>query len=121
MEEHSSQNRIRRHSLKAHPTQHHQPSPLRTFIRTKRVEKTIKTRQPQSWGRYPKIRHSLVQTIYWRNELPDLSTCERPILPYAYGRSYGDSCLNENGIALDVSYLRRFISFDETTGLLRCE
>src|SRR5215470_3665765 len=80
-----------------------------------------KTRQPQSWGRYPKVQHSHVQSIYWRSELPDLSRFEQPVLPYAYGRSYGDSCLNEGGISLDVSHLRRFISFDEETGLLRCE
>ena len=80
-----------------------------------------KTGQPQSWGRYPKVRHSQVQSIYWRSELPDLSRFEQPVLPYAYGRSYGDSCLNEGGISLDISHLRRFISFDENTGHLRCE
>ncbi len=86
-----------------------------------RTEYKIKPNQPQSWGRYPKIQHSQLQTIYWRNELPDLSTFEQPILPYAYGRSYGDSCLNENGISLDLSHLQRFISFDQQTGLVRCE
>ncbi len=80
-----------------------------------------KPKQPQSWGRYPKVQHSQVQSIYWRSELPDLSRFEQPVLPYAYGRSYGDSCLNEGGISLDISHLRRFISFDEKTGLLRCE
>lgn len=80
-----------------------------------------KTKQPQSWGRYPKVEHSQVQSVYWRNELPDLSHLELPVLPYAYGRSYGDSCLNEGGISLDVSHLRRFISFEEEKGLLRCE
>jgi len=80
-----------------------------------------RTGQPQSWGRYPKVQHSQVQSIYWRSELPDLSRFEQPVLPYAYGRSYGDSCLNEGGISLDISHLRRFISFDENTGHLRCE
>ena len=80
-----------------------------------------KPKQPQSWGRYPKVQHSQVQSIYWRSELPDLSRFEQPVLPYAYGRSYGDSCLNEGGISLDISHLRRFISFDENTGHLRCE
>jgi FAD/FMN-containing dehydrogenase len=49
--------------------------------------------------------------------------CDVPekILPFAYGRSYGDSCLNAGGALLDVSRLRRFISFDETRGILRCE
>nr|ART39159.1 H147 [uncultured bacterium] len=43
------------------------------------------------------------------------------MLPYGLGRSYGDSCLNDGGILLDTSTLRRFISFDELTGTLRCE
>ncbi len=62
-----------------------------------------------------------MQRVYWQSEFPDLAGFERPILPYAYGRSYGDSCLNEGGILLDVSHLNRFISFDEEKGLLRCE
>ena len=77
------------------------------------------TKQPHSWGRYPKVKHSQVQSIYWRNELPDIAQLEETALPFAYGRSYGDSCLNEGGISLDVSHLQRFISFDEKTGLLR--
>ena len=79
------------------------------------------TKQPHSWGRYPKVKHSQVQSIYWRNELPDIAQLEETALPFAYGRSYGDSCLNEGGVSLDVSHLQRFISFDEETGLLRCE
>ena len=66
-----------------------------------------KTKQLQSWGRYPKVEHSQVQSIFWRSELPDLSNFELPVLPFAYGRSYGDSCLNEGGISLDVSHLQR--------------
>lgn len=50
-----------------------------------------------------------------------MSSVEHSILPYAYGRSYGDSCLNADGAILDVSHLRRFISFDAEKGLLRCE
>lgn len=80
-----------------------------------------KTNQPQSWGRYPKIEASQVKTVYWRNELPDLAALHESVLPYAYGRSYGDSCLNEGGVSIDVSHLQRFISFDEHKGLLRCE
>ena len=82
---------------------------------------SAKTKQPQSWGRYPKVQHCQVLPVYWRSDLPDLSSLELPVLPYAYGRSYGDSCLNEGGVSLDVSRLRRFISFDEEKGLLRCE
>jgi FAD/FMN-containing dehydrogenase len=76
---------------------------------------------PQSWGRYPAIEPDQVIPIYWRDDLPDFTTLRQPILPYAYGRSYGDSCLNEGGIIFDVSKLNRFISFDEQEGLLCCE
>lgn len=80
-----------------------------------------KNRQPQSWGRYPKIESSEVKTVYWRQELPNLAALHETVLPYGYGRSYGDSCLNEGGVSIDVSHLQRFISFDENKGLLRCE
>jgi FAD/FMN-containing dehydrogenase len=82
---------------------------------------STKTNSHQSWGRYPKIEPSQVQSIYWRSELPNLAKFEEPVLPFAYGRSYGDSCLNEGGVAIDISHLRRFIAFDEEQGLLRCE
>lgn len=76
---------------------------------------------PQSWGRYPKVKPREVIPVFWRDELPDLATLDAPVLPFGYGRSYGDSCLNEGGITLDVSNLKRFISFDEEQGLLCCE
>ncbi len=80
-----------------------------------------KTREPQSWGRYPRVKHREVTPVYWRSELPDLAHTDQPVLAHAYGRSYGDSCLNDNGISLDVSRMDHFISFDEETGLLCCE
>src|SRR5437660_6820512 len=86
-----------------------------------RISMASSTREPQSWGRYPKVTHAGVKPVYWRSELLDLEHAEAPVLPYAYGRSYGDSCLNEHGIVLDVSHLNRFISFDEETGTLCCE
>jgi FAD/FMN-containing dehydrogenase len=74
-----------------------------------------------SWGRYPQVAASRVIPIFWRNELPNLTELESSVLPYGYGRSYGDSCLNEGGILLDMSHLTRFLSFDVDKGLLRCE
>jgi FAD/FMN-containing dehydrogenase len=43
------------------------------------------------------------------------------LLPYGNGRSYGDSCLNINGITLDTRSLNHLISFDPKTYFLRCE
>lgn len=37
------------------------------------------------------------------------------------GRSYGDACLNPNGVLWKTTGLDRFISLDETTGRLICE
>ncbi|HYZ87733.1 MAG TPA: FAD-binding oxidoreductase [Myxococcales bacterium] len=60
-----------------------------------------------------------MQPLTWRDEA--LSFARRPVLPRGQGRSYGDSCLNEGGVLLSTRALDRFISFDERTGLLRCE
>ena len=78
-------------------------------------------KMPGSWGRYPQIAPNRVLPIFWRDELPNLAELELSILPHGYGRSYGDSCLNEDGILLDMSHLTRFLSFDVEKGLLRCE
>jgi FAD/FMN-containing dehydrogenase len=43
------------------------------------------------------------------------------VLPFAQGRSYGDSCLNDRGVLLDTVSLRRFIAFDRKRGILSCE
>ena len=37
------------------------------------------------------------------------------------GRSYGDVCLNSNGVLWNTTGLDHFISFDQNTGLLFCE
>ena len=75
----------------------------------------------QSWGRYPPAAHTRVLPIRWRTDPIRLSDLSESVLPFAYGRSYGDSCLNNGGALLDVSGLGRFIAFDESTGVLRCE
>lgn len=75
----------------------------------------------QSWGRYPNAEHHAVKHIYWRSDLPDLCKLDPPLLPFGYGRSYGDSCLNNGGILLDITELRRIISFDAERGLICCE
>ena len=75
----------------------------------------------QSWGRYPQVQHTGVVPVSWRSAPPELATIPGNMLPFACGRSYGDSCLNAQGTLLDVTGLDRFISFDESQGVLRCE
>jgi len=75
----------------------------------------------QSWGRYPRVQHTRVLPVSWRSEPPALANLTESVLPFACGRSYGDSCLNDGGALLDVAGLGRFIAFDESQALLRCE
>jgi FAD/FMN-containing dehydrogenase len=51
----------------------------------------------------------------------DSGGTDRSLLPYGFGRSYGDCCLNDGGILVDASPLDRFISFDTEQGILHCE
>ncbi len=43
------------------------------------------------------------------------------LLPFGNGRSYGDSCQNENGFVADMRGLNRILSFSPVTGLLEAE
>ena len=73
----------------------------------------------ESWGRYPVPNHLAERPVVWRSDpLPVSATS---LLPFGRGRSYGDCCLNEGGTLLTTRTLDRFISFDTTTGVLRCE
>jgi FAD/FMN-containing dehydrogenase len=72
----------------------------------------------ESWGRYPKARQE-VRRIYWQTD--GLGETNLSMLPYGLGRSYGDCCLNDSGMLLDTTGLDRFLSFDTSEGLLRCE
>ena len=78
-------------------------------------------RQFCSWGRYPRAKHTRILPVVWRAEPPPLDRVSESVLPHAYGRSYGDSCLNDGGALLDVTGLDRLIAFDQRSGLLRCE
>ena len=72
----------------------------------------------QSWGRFFSYTHTDLSLNWLSESLPDT---EKSVLPYGMGRSYGDSCLNDNGILLHSRNLNRLIAFDSATGVLRCE
>ena len=79
----------------------------------------------QSWGRYPKIdddKQDIYHVYSDSFSFPKLGTEDSPLfLAYAQGRSYGDVCLNEDGILLDTQHLDHFINYDKEKGILRCE
>ena len=73
---------------------------------------------PTSWGLLPPASHT---TVPLRNRDADLPSSDTSMLPYGLGRSYGDSCLNDQGALLMTRGLDRWISFDDQTGLIECE
>ncbi len=74
----------------------------------------------RSWGNFPAAQHD-VRALRWRSESLALGGVDAPALPFGQGRSYGDSCLNDGGLLLVTAGLNRFMSFDVSTGVLRCE
>lgn len=75
----------------------------------------------ESWGRYPRLGHERVIKFDSLENIPDLTSMRSDVLAYGCGRSYGDCCLNEAGVLIDMRGLNRFISIDAERKLLRCE
>lgn len=71
------------------------------------------------WGRLPVAQQRLVNLHDRHAMLP--SSSGGSLLPFGYGRSYGDVALNDGGQALLTSGLDRFIAFDCEQGILRAE
>ncbi len=86
-----------------------------------RADLAISASDHGSWGNYPPAAEQRVVIVSSREQTDGLFAGDGFVLPYGLGRSYGDSCLNDGGTLLDTSSMRRFISFDELTGTLRCE
>ncbi len=78
-------------------------------------------REYLSWGRVLKYQHEIRRLFWLTDDLPFLGMTEKSVLPFAYGRSYGDVCLNKDGILLDTTGLNRFKAFDADRGILSCE
>src|SRR6202789_870400 len=83
----------------------------------------IATTRVLSWGRYPKTAHTHVHRQVWNDQVPEIleSAAADSLLSRGLGRSYGDSCLNGGRELIDCRRLNRILSFDEPSGILRCE
>jgi FAD/FMN-containing dehydrogenase len=71
-----------------------------------------------SWGRLGAPLHFL-KPLYDDQALPTAQALNG--LPFGNGRSYGDVCLNPDGVLWTTKGLDRFINFDPQTGFLSCE
>jgi FAD/FMN-containing dehydrogenase len=76
------------------------------------------TTRVSSWGRLESPEHQVV-ALDQLEQLPVKSSSSG--LPFGNGRSYGDVCLNPNGVLWTTRGLDRFMAFDAELGLLTCE
>jgi FAD/FMN-containing dehydrogenase len=73
-----------------------------------------------SWGKLSQWQHD-VKYLADRRKVTTVIRTGSPGLAHGMGRSYGDVCLNPDGILWKTTGLDRFISLDEKTGRLVCE
>ena len=73
-----------------------------------------------SWGRLGSFEHKVI-ALSERLQVPNQLKCTRTGIAHGMGRSYGDVCLNPNGVLWNTTKLDRFISLDQNTGQLICE
>jgi FAD/FMN-containing dehydrogenase len=73
-----------------------------------------------SWGRTLKEKHKVID-LSSNCEILESILSEDKAISYGMGKSYGDVCLNPNGVLFKTRKYDNFISFDETTGVLHCE
>lgn len=72
----------------------------------------------RSWGGLTAKDSTLVTAHDW---MPHPARYPRPALAFGNGRSYGDSCLNDDGTLIVGRDLDRILAFDRKLGLITCE
>ncbi len=73
-----------------------------------------------SWGRLTALPHEVIE-LKDRDGVAGELARRRSGIAYGMGRSYGDACLNPDGVLWSTAGLDRFIAFDDATGVLVCE
>lgn len=78
----------------------------------------------ESWGKYPQTKAIVRPLVSRQQSLSEALDGVRDTLtylPYGQGRSYGDSCLNDQNILIPTDRLNRFIELNHETGILKVE
>jgi FAD/FMN-containing dehydrogenase len=81
---------------------------------------TANSRIVSSWGRLSADRHRVVE-LHDPQRIAQALATHAPGIAHGMGRSYGDVCLNPNGVLWSTARLDRFIRFDDASGRLHCE
>ncbi|CAM2842665.1 FAD-binding oxidoreductase [Rariglobus hedericola] len=72
----------------------------------------------RSWGGLTTAR-TRREYLAWKND--PLPRHEGALLAYGMGRSYGDSCLLDDGVMIETRMLDHILEFDAIAGVVRCE
>ncbi len=72
-----------------------------------------------SWGRLNALPHQLIK-LADPDQVTDVIRQQKPGVAFGNGRSYGDVCLNPDGVLWHTGGLDRLIQFDGQTGRLVC-
>lgn len=79
-------------------------------------------KQITGWGRYPRALCHLYRPERVGEVIGTLQHAEpNGFLPRGLGRAYGDAALNSEGGIILMERIDRFLAFDESTGVVRCE
>ena len=78
-------------------------------------------RPVSSWGRLSKPLHECLPLADADGAAEVVCSSPQPALAYGNGRSYGDVCLNSDGVLWPARGLDRFLAFDAATGILECQ
>lgn len=74
-----------------------------------------------SWGLFPTATNQRSINVASRDRISAAMKISSTVLPRGLGRSYGDSCLNENDALLLSKSLDHFVAFDRRSGILIAE
>ena len=74
-----------------------------------------------TWGRLKAPPQATISLNDLSDAYKSIKNSAKSGIPYGLGRSYGDVSLNPNGIVWKTNKLDKYVSFNESTGLLCCE
>jgi FAD/FMN-containing dehydrogenase len=79
----------------------------------------MKSRHYESWGRM--FGHDADTISVEDLKFNPKATHGHSVLAYGMGRSYGDVCVNEDGLIVPMQNSRQVLSLDKASGLLTCQ
>jgi FAD/FMN-containing dehydrogenase len=79
----------------------------------------IEETELSGFGKYPKAKCKVSKPSKI-NEIIELIQTST-IIPRGLGRSYGDASINNKGVVIESLLFNKFLSFDENSGILKCE